>query len=348
MDSATDDTSGTDRLQGTTHIQWIHPAPPSPEHQRWITFGPAVAVVLLSASVISVALAGWIAVLPAALGLLGTVLVLLPRFVTTGPIYDVTIDDDFLTLLTNGEPDTLPIRGATSQLEGDRLTVTAVDGASVVLELSALDEPTRAVLLEDVAYASSTEPLPASPPNASATETQPSEPSELGSCFRAYLEAPGPLTWAAANDAMFAHPDYAPRSMAMNHAEEALEAGELDVALQHLLDDMPNLMMSPNAHLLVGYIAEQQGDAATSELEMTLAMICAQGLLSTGDGSHGRPYTVQRVSDEYDVLRRLNVRPTEQSLVHEEGRSLDVMELEDGTRLHFDITRMFTHPMAPA
>ena len=60
------------------------------------------------------------------------------------------------------------------------------------------------------------------------------------------------------------------------------------------------------------------------------------GILATGDGTRARPWTVLRVSDEYDVLRSLGRRPVSQELVGGAGRELDRIECTDGSEAWFD------------
>jgi hypothetical protein len=58
--------------------------------------------------------------------------------------------------------------------------------------------------------------------------------------------------------------------------------------------------------------------------------------VASGDGTRARPWTVLRVSDEYDVLRSLGRRPASQELVGQAGRELDRIECVDGSEAWFD------------
>ena len=101
---------------------------------------------------------------------------------------------------------------------------------------------------------------------------------------------------------------------------------------------MPNLLLSPRAHLCAAMIAESEGDEERRRMEGAVAYACVQGILSTGDGTKQRPYVVTRTSDEYDVLQFLGKELESQSLLEEEDRHYDQLRCKDGSEMWFDVT----------
>lgn len=101
-----------------------------------------------------------------------------------------------------------------------------------------------------------------------------------------------------------------------------------------------SLLLSPEAHMAVTIAHKHLGN---SELELQsrwLSKLCGEAIEQSGDGSLDRPYLVLHINDEYDFLRRHELVPAQQSLVHHGGRSLDVMTLNTGRKIAFDVTDM--------
>jgi hypothetical protein len=128
------------------------------------------------------------------------------------------------------------------------------------------------------------------------------------------------------------------------------DLSELDTCLQQ--EDFPrfqrlarnvsaNLLLSPRFHLLAAVAARKQGDEKSASAEFYLCQCCVEGILSTGDGSAEQPYLVLRTSDEYDVLMHFQKQLAMQKLMHQDSRSFDVLQCQDGTEYWFDITDMF-------
>jgi hypothetical protein len=124
----------------------------------------------------------------------------------------------------------------------------------------------------------------------------------------------------------------------MSSIHELLDQGRYGDARTRLSESMPNLLLSPRAHLVLALIAEKTGDEKGSQMERYIASSCAEGILATGDGSKGSPYVVLRTSDEHDVVQYLGKEFTRQALINEEARHYDVITCADGSELWFDIT----------
>ena len=156
--------------------------------------------------------------------------------------------------------------------------------------------------------------------------------------FLAFLESPSRDTYLAVRSALISGPAYEPYSRDILDLVDLIEKGQFAEADELLRGAMPNLLLSPRAHLCAAMIAEQAGDEERRRMEGAVAYACVQGILSTGDGTKQHPYVVTRTSDEYDVLQFLKKELASQSL-HEEGdRHYDELRCEDGSEMWFDVT----------
>lgn len=156
--------------------------------------------------------------------------------------------------------------------------------------------------------------------------------------FFELVRAPGRETYRKAWQALIESPAYDPYSEEIYDIVDLIEAERYDEAQEALRAAMPNLHLSPSAHLMMSRIARGRGEEQTSEIEMTIAAACAEGLKATGDGSREQPYLVARTTDEYDLLGYLEKEMAEQSLVHADERHFDLIKTADGAEIWFDIT----------
>jgi hypothetical protein len=153
-----------------------------------------------------------------------------------------------------------------------------------------------------------------------------------------FLQNPNRETFLALRVTLLVHPNYAPHSKDLIEIEAALFAKEPEKAQSLLRSAQPNLLLSPRAHLFAAVLARGRGEQERVEMETFFANACAQGILSTGDGSKQSPYLVLRVEDERDVLKFLEKKLRKQSLLHQDNKHLDLIETEDDLSLWFDIT----------
>lgn len=156
--------------------------------------------------------------------------------------------------------------------------------------------------------------------------------------FFAFLESPEDCdVFLRVRAVVIASDDYDPYSRDLDDALDLIDREEFAQADQRLRDAMPNLLLSPRAHMLASIVAGKLGEVKTSDAERYIALACLQGILSTGDGTSAKPYTVLRTSDEYDVLQYLEKQLARQSLHERKGRHLDCLQTTDGEKIWFDI-----------
>ncbi len=102
---------------------------------------------------------------------------------------------------------------------------------------------------------------------------------------------------------------------------------------------MPGAFFSPSAHAALGAARAALGDDARAQAERRAQVLALESIRSTGDGTRERPWTVLRISDQYDVLRADRRSPREQTLLVVGGRSLDRHVCEDGSEAWFEVGR---------
>jgi hypothetical protein len=164
------------------------------------------------------------------------------------------------------------------------------------------------------------------------------ERASMADVFGDFLKKPDENNFRALRDCVIASPEYD------FHATDLDELGEFvtgaDYASATALSGtlMPNWLLSPRAHQLLGHAADHRGDLKMAGRENYMARACLHGLLASGDGTELKPYAVTHVPDEYDVLQALGKQPRSQRLVKNAGGSFDVFDCADGSEVWFDIS----------
>jgi hypothetical protein len=156
--------------------------------------------------------------------------------------------------------------------------------------------------------------------------------------FSTFLENPSGENFGRMREMVIAQPDYAFYSEDLDELEELNVNGEFGTILDKVSQLMPNWLLSPRAHQLIGSAAQESGDEETAKRERYMMNACLRGILESGDGSRGRPYPVTHTRDEYDVVAALGKEVKEQRVVHDEQGPRDVLVCSDDTELYFDIS----------
>lgn len=150
-----------------------------------------------------------------------------------------------------------------------------------------------------------------------------------------YLADPTPAHFAALRDDVRAAGNFDPLVEFSRRARVLLAAGDAAEAAAGLLALMPGVFLSPSAHVLLAEAHEQRGDDAGVVRERAFAGAALAGILGTGDGSEGRPWSVLLIADEYDVLSSRGKVSRRQELIVTDDRRLDKHECTDGTEVWF-------------
>jgi hypothetical protein len=161
---------------------------------------------------------------------------------------------------------------------------------------------------------------------------------EVSEAFTQFLREPSLETFTATRRLLVGHPAYAPYSQDLIEMSHCHENEQFDRVMEIFRDSMPNLILSPRAHLLSGIALREGGQEDPAKMEMAICHLCIDGIRMTGDGSQKRPFLVTRISDEYDLLMAMDKEMEMQALEESGGRQLDCLTLKGGTQLHFDVT----------
>jgi hypothetical protein len=156
--------------------------------------------------------------------------------------------------------------------------------------------------------------------------------------FLKFIQSPSRDTYLAIHEAVSSSDQYSPYSDEMDSIHELLDQGRYEDARSRISESMPNLLLSPRAHLFLALIAEKTGDEKGSQMEKFIAASCAEGIMATGDGSLDRPYIVLRTSDEHDIVDYCGKQFAGQALIDKDTRHFDRISCADGSELWFDIT----------
>ncbi|MFT5528338.1 MAG: hypothetical protein ACI9HK_006327, partial [Pirellulaceae bacterium] len=164
---------------------------------------------------------------------------------------------------------------------------------------------------------------------------------EIRDGFAGLTESVSAEDYLRLRDIIVESPGYDPYSSDLEKAGELLAEGRPQEAKAMLDASFPNLVLSPRAHLLAAQIAMDKGEQELSSQEGLYAAVCLEGILRSGDGNAAMPYLVSRPSDEYDVVVYLDKRVTGQRLQQQDGRQFDLLVLDDGSEVWFDVTVAF-------
>ena len=162
--------------------------------------------------------------------------------------------------------------------------------------------------------------------------------AEIRSRYQDFLTQPSGERFVSLRNAIIESANYDPYTDSLNEIQRLIDDGEYDEAGRRLDSCMPNLMLSPRAHLVMAALAElRDADSDRSDLERSVARACLEAIAGTGDGSRQRPYQVLRATDEHDLLTFLGREGDGQRFVHDGDRHFEVLSC-GGEEIWFDIS----------
>lgn len=161
------------------------------------------------------------------------------------------------------------------------------------------------------------------------------------SLVSAYLAEPGPGSLNPLRDAVRSAPNFDPDLAFDRTVDPLLAGGRYAEAVTALRKLMPGGIFSPGAHARLADALRHTGQTQLAEREKTLAKAAIVSIVSSGDCSVERPWSVMRVRDEYDVLSSMKRTPLRQELIEDGGRHLDHHVCADGSEVYFDVTDLF-------
>jgi hypothetical protein len=157
--------------------------------------------------------------------------------------------------------------------------------------------------------------------------------------FIKFLQDPSRENFLAIRDIVIEHPDWQPYGTGLEELSKLLDEENWDEFIEGGRKLVPDYLLSPSFHMMRSFALNKLEDEESADMEAAMAMMCIQGIKSTGDGTQDSPWLVTRTLDEYDVLRQLSKEPGGQALIEgEDGRRLDRIECTDGSEYFFDVT----------
>jgi hypothetical protein len=154
----------------------------------------------------------------------------------------------------------------------------------------------------------------------------------------AYLAQPGPAALGALREAVRTAPGFDPASGIDEHTRSLIAAEDWAGVVAALRGRMPGAIFSPSAHAELSHALGRLGRAAEAAREAELAQSALRSILATGSGTADEPWSVLRISDEYDVVSATGTRAVGQALVTVAGRQVDQITCDDGSVRCFDVT----------
>ena len=145
---------------------------------------------------------------------------------------------------------------------------------------------------------------------------------------------------AALRDAVRRSPGFDPGLDVVHAVAPALARADHAEAASVVQRLMPGAFFSPSAHAALAAAHAGLGDDARARAERGLQVLAIESIRSTGDGTRERPWSVLRISDQYDLLRADHRTSRQQSLVAAAGGSLDRHVCDDGSEAWFDVSRL--------
>jgi hypothetical protein len=130
---------------------------------------------------------------------------------------------------------------------------------------------------------------------------------------------------------------------------EALNKNDYAVALKNAETVLDNEYINMDAQFVAFAANQEMGATLKAAFHRAIFRGLIDSVRSTGDGkSMEQAWVVVNVHEEYVVLRALGYTPSEQSLMHKDGHSYDVMKVKsakDGTEqtLYFNVDIPFKH-----
>ena len=155
-----------------------------------------------------------------------------------------------------------------------------------------------------------------------------------------YAETRSAADLARLRDAVRRSPGFDAGLDVVGAVSPALARGAHEEAVAIVEALMPGAFFSPSAHAALGASRAALGDHAQARAERRTQVLALESIRSTGDGTREHPWSVLRISDEYDVLRADRRASREQTLITVDGRSLDRHVCDDGSDVWFEVSRL--------
>ena len=165
---------------------------------------------------------------------------------------------------------------------------------------------------------------------------------KLMEAFEHYLQERTQESFLNARRVLMSLPSYNPMSPELYALDEMLRAGDWHSMRDLASQVVDNWMLTPYIHEALALAYKKLDDHERSSLEYALSVACAEGIISTGDGTAEKPYLVVRSDDAYGVLNFLEIEWTEERRVDGPNGSKYLLLIgNNGREFWFDLTDTF-------
>lgn len=155
----------------------------------------------------------------------------------------------------------------------------------------------------------------------------------------AYIENPVLEAFLQVRATVLMQPDFNPDADDLAVIEDLVAAGAWEeVAARIRAAIEPSYILSPGAHMQLGFALQQLGQTRAANVERAIASLLMRGIEITGDGSERAPFLVTRTSDEYDYLFARQLQFASCTEIERDGRQLDCILVREKGPIFFDVT----------
>ncbi|MGK0188105.1 MAG: hypothetical protein ACI9R3_003897 [Verrucomicrobiales bacterium] len=155
----------------------------------------------------------------------------------------------------------------------------------------------------------------------------------------AFIENPVLEEFLKLRAGVMVEPDFNPDSDHLASVDELVAAGQYGKVIDLIRDAIwPNFLLSPGAHVQLGYALQKEEREREANVERAIAALLLRGIELTGDGSESKPFLVARTSDEYDYLFAKQLQFASHTDVDSDGRQLDCILVREKGTIFFDVT----------
>ena len=155
----------------------------------------------------------------------------------------------------------------------------------------------------------------------------------------AYIENPVLEEFLKLRAGVLFEPEFNPEADDLAPVEELVAGGKFAEVIERIRTAIwPNYMLSPGAHVQLGFSLQKEGREREANVERGIAALLLRGIELTGDGSENSPFLVTRTSDEYDYLFAKQLQFASYTEIEKDGRQLDCILVRDKGPLFFDVT----------
>lgn len=169
----------------------------------------------------------------------------------------------------------------------------------------------------------------------------------LNDRFQTFLDDPTLENYLKLRTLVLDDRTYSASAAEYNDVKMLMECGRFNDARVWLRRLGPGRLLSPKAHELAAIVGRYLGDNEGARRESLTYHRCIEGILGTGDGTREHPYLLTHAGDQFDLLDYLERKIGRQSVVQDQGRTLEHVECQDGSELWFDLSDVHARLDAP-